>query len=358
MDRYISLSDYIEVLLTDTLDGVIASEAANLEKIYEVKASVDLNDDEFFKLYINEVDIRNEILYLFPTDVAYVSSIDPGQPYVPQSENSEEKPNIFRKLNYKMTSEDYVWTYSGYVITEKGYENLYNAEKIIYTNLKRSVIKQLIFKGIPNILVDKGQISSPLNLSGINIKNFNSLYEHGLRYKLYKEVKLNYNSPITISPFKEGICTEFTNMQEEFLGANTIIFEGYIEIETSDRYTFYLNSESKCIIKIDDKKVLYNYYEEKTISNLNLYEGYHKFYMICDRIALEKGIEFSYKTIEMEEKEAVGESMIYYMKETAYKEPYIYKGIEGDLQVILKPTESKNSDVSGQIILYYTISRS
>ena len=90
-----------------------------------------------------------------------------------------------------------------------------------------------------------------------------------------------------------------------------MVFEGVISIDLSDRYYLYLNASGRCILKIDDKKILYNYYGQKMSAVMGLSEGYHKFYLICDSISVEEGIKIGFRTKGMRLIEEIGEEMFF-----------------------------------------------
>lgn len=351
MSNFTPFSNYVNSLLTNTLDGIIASEADSIEKINEIKNSVNLDDEEFANRFISDDNIREQILFTFPSGKLNISTIDEGQVYQMATSNEPENPAIEKELSYKMTKEDFEIRNNVYLITKTGYEHLFISMKKKYIFEKRIIIKQLIYRGIPNVHVNGGEISAPFSVQQFNINDTFGQFVQGLRYKCYKrnvESKLCY---FLKEPFKDGICKYFYVMQPEFTGADLVTFEGYLQISSSDEYTFNLLTSGSCIIEIDFKKLLS--YDSKLVSN-NIYlnQGFHHLYIICDISALQKGLYITYSTTEITKSQKVSMDMLYYLIEKKYNQSFIYNNKQGELEVSV--TDGNNLS-AGEVKLFYRI---
>lgn len=353
MSNLKTLSDYINILLTDALDGIIASESNNLEKINEIKQSSFLNDVEFAEKFISDDDIRQQILFMFPTNKLNVSAIDEGQSYQIPNEKQAEFPLILQQLSYIMTKEDYAIKDNITLITSIGYKHLFEAAKSKFTLEKRAIIKQLIYRGIPNIHINQGEISSPFTVGDFIIDDTLNQYEQGIRYKCYKSDTTDELLNIGKIPFKEGIANNFYTMLSQYSEANIIVFDGLLQIDSDDKYTFYLSTNGNCIIDINNKELLST--SLKNIRNsIYLTKGYHSLRVVCDILSLKLGLSLNYIPAKVNKVQKLYSEMLYYLVERKATKPFLYNNKQGELDISISGNSNPNI---GHVKLSYTIDK-
>lgn len=178
----ITLTDFTSLLINEILGGIINSTIEQEKKILEIEKEAYRDLEDFQKKNISNIDIREELKYLFPIKIEKKNinktSVDHGQLYIPETENHTENPEIFSNIGYKMIfEEDYykVENENIYKITKLGYQRISNVVGLILARNQQIILKNLISKGFPKVLMNSGRINSKVIFSLNNNENKRSI---------------------------------------------------------------------------------------------------------------------------------------------------------------------------------------
>lgn len=350
MENSLSLSSLITLLLRNTLDGIISSELENHQKIQEIKNSITLSDEEFAKQFITLGEIREQILFTFPTNTLNVSSIDRGQKYVPIAEGVSEYPPIKKELDYDMLQEDYESKGNEFVITQEGYQHLFLAMQKRYVKEKKILIKQLLFKGVPNVYVDRGELTSKVYLSPNSLEGLLCGYEKGILYKCYNEWNPTEFYLDRHPPYAQGICKQFDWDHFSFTDAKMIVFEGYISITTSDCYHFKLHTKEQCILELNHQLLLS---DKKETSIIYLKQGIYPFRIKCSYHQKENLFSLYYSTSQNNHCQILQPLDLYHKIDNSHSFLASYKNKNVQVDVLLPSLQGELDSGLGELKLFY-----
>lgn len=161
----LGFSEFVSLLVTETLDAVIASLQEQEKRVVELQQSLFYTPAEFGKRYLTDEIVRAEILRLFPSPEGTEgkSAVDAGASYQPAREKQNEVPPIFEMTGYRMAKGDWEKLIKEIVITQKGYENIANAVRESLASSQIESLRVLTARGLPRVYVDNGHIKAKLN---------------------------------------------------------------------------------------------------------------------------------------------------------------------------------------------------
>lgn len=160
----LGFSEFVSLLVTDTLDAVISSLLEQEKRIAQIQQTILITPAEFGRRYISDEVVRAEILQIFPSEEGNdKSTVDNGSVYFPARGEKKEAPAVFELTGYSMAEGDYQKGTKTFVITQEGYENIANAIRERLASHQMDSLRVLASRGIPRIYIDHGIIKAKLN---------------------------------------------------------------------------------------------------------------------------------------------------------------------------------------------------
>ncbi len=160
----LGFSEFVSLLVTDTLDAVISSLLEQEKRIAQIQQTILSTPSEFGRRYISDEVVRTEILQIFPSkEGKEKSTVDKGSLYFPARGEKKEAPDVFELTGYRMAEGDYQKGTKAFVITQEGYENIANAIRERLASHQMESLRVLASRGIPRVYVDHGIIKAKLN---------------------------------------------------------------------------------------------------------------------------------------------------------------------------------------------------
>lgn len=186
------------------------------------------------------------------------------------------------------------------------------AAKIMYT-ISNSEGKNTLKYSQPFLIKDDAVIKSfatkednslPSDTAEIKITRLTLLkavkppsLQSGLQYKYYEAEKMDMSVLKESTPVKQGIADKVSVTFKQRIEKYGFVFEGYIRIDQTDRYSFYTKSDDGSMLTIDDKEIVNNDgnhgFEEKEGKCL-LEKGYHKIRLMYFDSGGSNNLLFSY----------------------------------------------------------------
>ena len=108
-----------------------------------------------------------------------------------------------------------------------------------------------------------------------NIKN----PQPGIQYRYYESDQMNMAAMDQLTPVKQAITEKATVAVKQRDDRFGLIYEGYIRIDETAGYSFYISSDDGSILSIDDKEIVNNdgnHGAEEKEGKCLLEKGYHK----------------------------------------------------------------------------------
>ncbi len=184
----LGFADFTALLITQTLDAIIAAQLDQEKKIAEIQKSVRLSSEEFALQFLSDQAPRDEIIRMFPVvekDIVK-SAVDAGMSYKVFKRGKIESPAVLALTGYKMAEGDWEGnSIENAVITERGYENIENAVRISLAKRQQEFLAIMLNNGMPRVFVDNGRISAKLT---INFDRSNQSYTGKTINKLVPQV--------------------------------------------------------------------------------------------------------------------------------------------------------------------------
>jgi hypothetical protein len=161
----IGFAEFASTLISETLNAVVTSILTQEKQAAELEQQALLSADEYAKENLTDELVRAEILKLFPssTGQADKSSVDQGEPYISGKETVESPP-ISKKIGYKIAKGDLTYVQGKLVITQAGYAHIYVAARQALAIQHLHVLKTVVTRGIPRVVVDNGHVTAKLML--------------------------------------------------------------------------------------------------------------------------------------------------------------------------------------------------
>jgi hypothetical protein len=164
----LGFADFTALLISQTLDAIIAAQLDQEKKIAEIQRSVRLSSEEFALQFLSGEAARNEIIRLFAVVEKDIikSAVDAGMSYKVLKRGKIETPAVLALTGYKMAEGDWAGnSIENAVITEQGYENIENAVRISLANRQQEFLAIMLNNGMPRVFVDYGRISAKLTIN-------------------------------------------------------------------------------------------------------------------------------------------------------------------------------------------------
>jgi hypothetical protein len=155
-------AEFAALLITETLEAVIAAQISQEEKLRELVTAATLPADSYIERYLPQEVIRNELLLLFPSVKEGASGVDPGSPYSPPEGVTPESPPVKEKCGMIVGDSDIKKSETGYIFTEAGAEKISLLIARALADRQQAALKSLAGRGFPRVLVDHGRISARL----------------------------------------------------------------------------------------------------------------------------------------------------------------------------------------------------
>lgn len=159
-------AEFAALLITETLDGVVSSLLAQEQKLRELEEAVLLQPDQFAARYLDNGDVRREILGLFPAAEGRgtVSAVDAGQPYRFPRQGMTEEPPVLHRCGYTVTKEDLEKSSAGLVFSAAGGGRIALAVASRMAQIQQESLRLMVQRGIPRVVVDSGRINAKFTL--------------------------------------------------------------------------------------------------------------------------------------------------------------------------------------------------
>lgn len=253
MSRSSYMTEYVSDLLLNVFDGLLMGELEIERRLLEVKNSLNLSNEDFIDKYITDDVVRREIIDMFPIQgQADKSKVDVGNEYVPVTDVIKESPKIRLFTGYNMKNEiDYNENATGkQIITQKGYDNIFDTVRNNLLITRRTVLREYINKGVPSFMINDGKVTSKViitDMEGNPGENPKKIFVCGFKYKCYITMANDYDNVLLVM---EGQSEGFQIKNTDMSPITFIDFEGTIDVEEDGNYKFNVKSDKVVFIKI------------------------------------------------------------------------------------------------------------
>lgn len=212
-------AEFAALLITETLDGVVSSLLAQEQKLRELEEAILLQPDQFAARYLDNGDIRREILGLFPAAEGRenVSAVDAGQPYRFPRQGVTEEPPILDRCGYTVTKEDLEKSGAGLVFSAAGAGRIALAIASRMAQIQQESLRLMVQRGIPRVFVDNGRITAKFTLKLEQAVNVEPRKKGGLT-SLFAGGRLRVNPVSTRGP-------EFLSLKSDITSEIEICFK-------------------------------------------------------------------------------------------------------------------------------------
>jgi type II secretory pathway pseudopilin PulG len=159
----LGFAEFASTLISETLNAIVTSILTQEKQAAQLEQQAQLSIEEYAAENLTDEIVRAEVIRLFPSSIGAVdkSSVDAGEPY---SRETEERPNIYNKTGYKISKGDLTVNQGKAVIGSVGYTHIFAATKVVLAKQHLSILKTVVARGIPRVIVDNGHITSKLTL--------------------------------------------------------------------------------------------------------------------------------------------------------------------------------------------------
>lgn len=153
------------MLVTQTLDAVIASQLQQEERISRLAEAAALSPEEFRARHVDPSEVESRLAELFAdTEHAQEPRIAEGKPYVPAGVNRVEEPAIRQGTGYEMQDTDFRKAEGGFVFTAAGCSGIREAVGMRIAAIRQEGYKAILARGVPRVLVDHGKVSARMTM--------------------------------------------------------------------------------------------------------------------------------------------------------------------------------------------------
>ncbi len=161
----LGFAEFAASLISETLNAIVTSILTQEKQAAELERQALLAPEDYANENLTVDMVRSEVLRLFPstTGAADKSSVDAGEPYS-RGKEGEETPAIYSKVGYRIGKTDLTVTQGKATFNSTGYTHICEATKLALARQHLAVLKTVIARGIPRVIVDNGHISSKLTL--------------------------------------------------------------------------------------------------------------------------------------------------------------------------------------------------
>lgn len=161
----VGFAEFMARLMSEVFDSVITSQIDQEQRYAEMLASAALTEEAYASQQIIESDVEGEVSGLFPprpADKDKPSAIYSGSPYFPDEKNQVESPPLSAVLGIKLNKEDLTAEGEGLFLTQGAVDAVSEKIRITMAQIHLGLVKQIISRGLPRVVVDSGKINGKL----------------------------------------------------------------------------------------------------------------------------------------------------------------------------------------------------
>lgn len=161
----VGFAEFIARLISEVFDSVITSQIDQEQRYAEMVASAALTEDAYAVQQIGDSDVAAEIPSLFPPrqeDKDKPDAIYSGSPYLPDRKDQEESPPLLAVLGIKLSKENLTEEGGGLFLNQRAVDAVYEKVRRQMAAIHLGLVKQIISRGLPRVVVDSGKINGKL----------------------------------------------------------------------------------------------------------------------------------------------------------------------------------------------------
>lgn len=161
----VGFAEFMARLMSEVFDSVITSQIDQEQRYAEMLASAALTEEAYASQQISDSDVEEEVSGLFPPrpeDKDKPSAIYYGAPYFPDKKNQIESPPLLAVLGIKLNKEDLMAEGEGLFLTQGAVDAVSGQVRIKMAEIHLGLVKQIISRGLPRVVVDSGRINGKL----------------------------------------------------------------------------------------------------------------------------------------------------------------------------------------------------
>ncbi len=161
----VGFAEFMARLMSEVFDSVITSQIDQEQRYAEMLASAALTEEAYASQQISDSDVAGEVSGLFPPrpeDKDKPSAIYSGSPYFPDKKNQIESPSLLAVLGIKLNKEDLMAEGEELFLTQGAVDAVSGHVRIKMAEIHLGLVKQIISRGLPRVVVDSGRINGKL----------------------------------------------------------------------------------------------------------------------------------------------------------------------------------------------------
>jgi len=162
----VGFGEFVARLISETFDSVVTAQAVEAERLAEISAAACMDELAFAKQFVTEEEVDNELASRFPPRSKKEAEVHPHtvyarSAYTPPSTKDAENPPYQATLGIVFESGDYTKRRDSQIL-EGAVQKTRDAVRLRLAALRQSVMREMVHRGVPRVVVDSGRINGKL----------------------------------------------------------------------------------------------------------------------------------------------------------------------------------------------------